>query len=156
MKSERCPPADHELADFERDVWRMVKEIKFRKDKCHLNNLQIQMKEDLAKIKKDKYLTIPADKTGKFYRVGIRTYEKLLNDEITSKYRKDNNNTLGKVNRDSAGLSRILELEERTNVIVPVDSFLSLKEKLEAQYYFCLRNTSRIQMNYINCLTGIL
>ena len=58
FKSRKCPPQNSELDKFEADLLDMVHNIKFR----NVNNkIQINLNEDISKIKKSTKAFIPVD-----------------------------------------------------------------------------------------------
>ena len=63
----------------------MIENVKFQKVN---NNLQNQLRDDMKKIKAEKNLIVPADKTNNFYLVNKQTYENLLINTITKDYKK--------------------------------------------------------------------
>ena len=66
FESTKCPPLVNELADFERDMMLMVKNIQFRKIN---NNFQQKLKVDIKDIKSINKVFVPADKSINIYKL---------------------------------------------------------------------------------------
>ena len=60
FQSIKCPPAVNKLADFEKEMMLMVKNIQFPKIN---NNFQQKLKEDIKDIKSINKVFVPADKS---------------------------------------------------------------------------------------------
>ena len=64
LKSGRSPPQVKDLIQFEDDLDRIVKELKFRKVK---NNFQTKLREDMKQVQTSKKTLTPTDKTSNMY-----------------------------------------------------------------------------------------
>ena len=64
-----------DLIQFEDDLVRIVKELKFRKVK---NNFQTKLREDMKQVQTSKKTLTPADKTSNMYRLHKNDYQNLL------------------------------------------------------------------------------
>ena len=85
LKSLNCPPKIKEMKNFENDLTNVLKSIKFRATK---SSFQRQLTEDIRTIKNTKTTLTFADKTSNVYKVTKEQYEKLLNNAITTSYKK--------------------------------------------------------------------
>ena len=65
---------------FEKDLFKIVKIIKFRKINCEF---QDKINSDIKDIKLSRKTLTPADKTSNFYKVTEGKYEQLLHNSIT-------------------------------------------------------------------------
>ena len=66
LKSGRSPPQVKDLIQFEDDLVRIVKELKFRKVK---NNFQTKLHENMKQVQASKKNRTPADKRSNMYRL---------------------------------------------------------------------------------------
>ena len=66
-----------ELKAFEKDILKIVENIKFRDTK---NNFQETLASDLKKINSSENMFVFADKTRNIYETSLETYNKLLHD----------------------------------------------------------------------------
>ena len=85
MRSTRCPGKVNKLVPFEKDLIALVMNVKFRKVE---NQFQKKIQQDIKMIRtSDKTMTF-ADKTNNMYRLSKDQYNTLLNNSITSTYKK--------------------------------------------------------------------
>ena len=90
MNSNKCPPQLKELIPFEDDLVDLVKNIKFRKVR---NDFQMKLHEDLRKVRSSKKTLTFADKTSNMYRLEKEEYRHLLQNAVTTTYKKSNKET---------------------------------------------------------------
>ena len=97
FKTHNTPPPHPLLKDFEEDLFKLVKNIKFRKVKN-------QFLSELGKFKKEvknyKDVIVKADKTRNMYAMDKENYMKLLGENITKVYRKADEDHTKKINRE--------------------------------------------------------
>ena len=74
-KQGRSPPQVKDLIQFEDDLVRIVKELKFCKVK---NNFQKMLREDMKQVQTSKKTLTPADKTSNMYRLNKNNYQNLF------------------------------------------------------------------------------
>ena len=91
LKSGKSPRQVKGLIQFEGDLVRTVKKLKFRKVK---NNFQIELREDMKQVQN------PADKTSNMYRLHKSNYQNLLRNAITRSYKKANKNIGTRINKE--------------------------------------------------------
>ena len=75
----------------------MIKSLKFRKTRSHF---QRRLKEDINTIQSTDTTLTFADKTSNLYKLKREQYKKMLNDSITTTYKKATNNIQNKINTD--------------------------------------------------------
>ena len=80
LKTPRSAPHDLELDEFERRLYNMVTQIKFRK--VRTSKLNHQMQSILKMIHQKKMITVKSDKTSNFFLVKPDDYYKLMNREL--------------------------------------------------------------------------
>ncbi|MCP3852805.1 MAG: hypothetical protein GY694_21640, partial [Gammaproteobacteria bacterium] len=114
FKTRKTAPFVNELKDFKNDMIAMISDIKFDRKP---NDFQKQLGRDARKINNKETLLVPADKTNNIYEVNKEHYEKLLGDSITAHYKKDNNNTEAKINKEAKKIVEKLEIAERVEVL---------------------------------------
>ena len=89
LRSTICPGQVNELVPFEKVLIALVKNVKFRKVK---NHLQKKLHQDIKMIRTSEKTMKFTDKTNNMYRLSKDQYNMLLNNFITSTYKKSNNN----------------------------------------------------------------
>ena len=128
FNSTKAAPRIKELHEFERDLVKLLQNIKFRKrSKPFLSAL----KKEIKIIEQKKELIIPADKTSNNYLVPTEKYEELVNKEIHKKYKKATVDEVKKVNSDHAQTVKDRDIEDRVFKTAPRDCFITLKDHKE-------------------------
>ena len=83
-------PQLKELISFEDNLVDLVKNIKLRKVR---NDFQMKLREDLRKVRSAKKTLTFADKTSDMYRLEKEEYHRLLQNAVTTTYKKSNKET---------------------------------------------------------------
>lgn len=96
LKTLNCPPQINDFVPFEADMFEIVKSLKFRKTK---NQFQAKLRQDIQTIRNTKTTLTFADKTSNIYKPSKEQHNKLLNNAVTSTYKKMNNNLERKINK---------------------------------------------------------
>lgn len=96
LKTLNCPPQINDLVPFEADMFEIVKSLKFRKTK---NQFQAKLRQDIQTIRNTKTTLTFADKTSNIYKLSKEQHNKLLNNAVTSTYKKMNKNLDRKINK---------------------------------------------------------
>ena len=128
FNSTRAAPRIKELYEFERDLIKLLQNIRFRRrSKPFLTAL----KQEIKKINQKEELIIPADKTSNHYLVPADKYKELVDKEIHKKYKKATLDDVKKVNSDQAQTVKDLELDDRVFRTASRDCFITLKDYKE-------------------------
>ena len=103
----------------------MARSVKFKR----VNNpFQRQLASDAKMINISESLFVPADKTTNLYKVDSRTYDKLLQDNITASYEKTDPNTAKKINNEAKAIAKKLKLENRIETLTKKEAFITFKD----------------------------
>ena len=125
FKSTNPPPPIRELAAFEDDLHKLVKDIEFRPVR---NNFQNDLKAQIRKIHESQDVIIKADKSKNLYSVPIQEYNVLLENNITTEYKKTNDERIKKVNIEASKIAKNIKLDDRIDKYVESDAFLTIKD----------------------------
>ena len=110
---ENAPPQHKDLTVFENDRYEMVKSIQI---KTVRNQFQKQLASDSKKVKKSKNMFASADKTTNLYELQVSHYCKLLDENISSTYKKkqkkNGNEPLNHINTENQAIARDLKLDD--------------------------------------------
>ena len=101
FKSSKTPPQSQHLNAFENDLYDMIKNIEFKNVP---NQFQQQLRTDSKMILKSDKVIVAADKTNNLYKLPVKEYNKLLNDNITKTYKKASPAKLKKINKEAKQL----------------------------------------------------
>ena len=85
FKNSKCAPQHKDLMQFENDLLKLIKSVKFKKVK---NKFLDELQKDISSIKKSKNVVIFADKTQNIYETDKNTCSKLLTSNISKTYKK--------------------------------------------------------------------
>ena len=81
LKSPYCPPLVKALSAFEKDLCKLVKNVKLRRVRC---NFQEKLNKDIKAISTTKKVYTTADKTSNIYKIKKEDYSHMLNNAITT------------------------------------------------------------------------
>ena len=110
FKSERAPPQHEDLCAFEKDLYEMARTVKFE---YRPNVFQRRLANDVKTIKSSPTLYIPADKTTNLYKMDVKDYRKLLQENISAKYKKIDASNLKNINKEAKEIAEELKLDDR-------------------------------------------
>ena len=125
FRSTKAAPRIAELKDFEKDLVKLLQNIKFRK---RSNKFLEELNKQCRKILQQTKLIVPADKTTNNYLVTTEKYKSLVDREIHKNYRKETPQNVEKVNKEHGKTVRELELDDRVFKTVPRNAFVTLKD----------------------------
>ena len=123
LSSLNCSPRDKELIQFESDLLDIIKSLKFPKTRSHF---QKRLKDNINTI--DTTLTF-ADKTSNLYKLKKEQYQKMLNDSITTTYKKASDNIHNKINTDGKKLMKDKDILNRMLTNGKNECFIKLKDQ---------------------------
>ena len=125
FNSEKSPGKVKELTSFENDLWKLINSVKFTNHRCEF---QKKLKNDITEVTKTRKLIITADKTRNLYQVEPETHKTLLQNNVTRRYTKTNQETTQKINHEAKLVAEHLEINERIECIAETPAFITLKD----------------------------
>ena len=118
FKNRKCAPQHKDLMQFENDLLKLIKSVKFKKVK---NKFLDELQKDISSIKKSKNVVIFADKTQNIYETDKNTCSKLLTNNISKTYKKQ-------INKEAKIISNNYGVSERVDCLAKSNAFISLKD----------------------------
>ena len=115
----------NELADFEKDMMLMVKNIQFRKIN---SNFQQKLKKDIKDVKFINKLLLPPDKSRNIYKLGNDQYRKLLRENVTKTYKKSNFNKVLDINNKAKKITENLPVADRIDKLQGEEAYITIKD----------------------------
>ena len=104
-------PLRAKLVAFEKDFFSIPRRIKFRN---YSNKFQDILKKDLKeKVKQNKNIIVPSDKTKNFYSLPKKDYEDLKRGAVCAEYSRCCKSEIEKVNKEAAALVDKRQLADR-------------------------------------------
>ena len=128
LKSFYSPKQVKELIPFENDLIEILRNIKFRRVR---NNFQKKLKDDINQVRASNKTMTFADKTSNMYRLNKDEYDKLINNSITSTYKKANKNISKQVNKAGKTILKNKEVIKRMEINTEANCFITLKDHKE-------------------------
>ena len=125
LNNQQCPQIVDDLANFEQDLYNMIKNIEF---KFVSNNFQRQLTDDIKAINNSDKVFVSADKSRNIYKMDKEQYTKLLNENITKAYRKTNKNSVNKINKDAKKIPKSLSIDGRVEKIQESQTYITVKD----------------------------
>ena len=125
LKSKRTPPQIPEMASFEADMLDMVSNVKFRRVG---DEFQQKLSSDVKSIDSTDKLLVHGDKTRNMYKMDKENYEKLLNENITQKYKLADENTCNDIDNEFSEIASKLGVSDRLDVTAKRPAFLTVKD----------------------------
>ena len=126
--STKAAPRLKELKAFEKDLAKLLQNVKFRK---RSNPFLSTLKNEVKRITTQKDMIIPADKTSNNYLVPPNKYKQLVEKEINKKYKKANPEEVELVAKGHAKTAADLEIADRMYKTTPREAFITLKDHKE-------------------------
>ena len=113
------------LKPFEDGILNLVQNIEFSGKTIDFQN---KLKNEVKKIENEPNLLIAADKTSNFYKMQPQSYQNLLDKNIQKEYRKADQNTINKVNKNHKDLVCKLDIADRVFETSERQAYVTLKD----------------------------
>ena len=118
-------PAAKPLKEFQHGMIDLIRDIEFNKQ---TNKHQDKLRKDIAKIKSEKRVFVPADKTSNMYLVHPDRYKELLEKNVHKEYKKSSENSAILSEKADLKVAEKLEINDRVHRTAKRDSFVTLKD----------------------------
>ena len=128
FKSSHAPPKSPHLMPFEDNLYKMLREVEFRK--VHSNQFQRRLASDVKSIKSSSNLLVFADKTTNLYEMSKVDYEKLMTENITKSYKKGDESVYH-INHTAKCIAKEIGLESKMERFIEKDAYITLKDHKE-------------------------
>ena len=125
FNSLRSPPFQPELKSFEDDVYKLIKDIRFRPVN---DEFQKKLSNDVKVILKSTEIIVSADKSSNKYKMDIDQYKDLLHNCVTTEYKKTNPEDIQETNVEAANLAKEMELDDRIDQFIEAEAFITVKD----------------------------
>ena len=106
----------------------MLNNIQFWKTQ---DKFQTLLNNDIQRIKNSTKPFIPADKTTNLYELDKMQHEKLIQNNITTSYKKASKEIISNINQEAKAVATQLDIQDRTQRIAERKAFISLKDHKE-------------------------
>ena len=127
LRTRKQAPSDADLEEFERRLYEMISQVKFRK--IRKSKLMYKMENIIKDIRAKNMITVRSDKTNNLFLLKPEEYYELLNRELNKQYKKDNNNVVGnKINDNAKRIGGDLGIDDRMETLRKDECYLLLKD----------------------------
>ena len=103
----------------------LTESVKFRPVNT---TFQKKLNRDAKRIKNEKNILVPADKTNNYYTVTPQQYKKLMKDNVTAAYTRSDKHVMDKINQEAQTIANTLELADRIDFIAEKAAYITLKD----------------------------
>ena len=129
LKSQKAAPrSDKYLKEFEKELHRLVKEVKHRERKDIQSDFLKELDKKAKEIKKSKNVFVGADKSSNYYEMSKEHHSKLLMKAINKDYRKAPEGKVDEVNKGAKTLSDGLEISDKVFQLELKQSVITVKD----------------------------
>ena len=126
FKTDKAAPQVKELNAFERELFDVVTNVKYKQ---HSNNaFQNQLSKKVREINKSDKVFLMADKTTNIYKVSKDDYNKLLKENITKDYTRTSEQTVHTCNQEASKIAHTLKLDRRIEAHSENNAYITLKD----------------------------
>ncbi|PIK40960.1 hypothetical protein BSL78_22189 [Apostichopus japonicus] len=126
--TKRTPPQIEEMIGFEKDMMEMVENIKVRPVS---DKFQSTLKKDVRKINSSDEIFAEADKTKNLYKMDGTSYNKLLTDNVTQKYKMADETVVNDIEEEFNDIAGKLNIKDRISKTAERPAFITLKDHKE-------------------------
>ena len=106
------------------DLYDLARNIKFRKTYSEFQN---QLNEDVRNINNSEEIYVPADKATSIYKVKLNDYNRLLNENVTAKYEKTEEETVSAINNQVKIIASKLNIQNKVECYSRSQASVTLK-----------------------------
>ena len=111
--------------EFECDLQLTIKNVLFKKVN---NSFQIQLPNDVKKIKESDKIFVPADKLRNIYLLSKDEYQKLLTETITKTYKMTRRRKVDDINNETNSIAKQLSIDDRIEEMYENESYITIKD----------------------------
>ena len=114
-----------EVADFQKDMMLIVKNIHFRKIS---NDFQQKLTHDIRDIKSINKVFLPSDKSRNIYKLENEQYSKLLRENVTKTYKKSKFNKVHDMSNKAKEITENLPVPDRIDKLQEKEAYVTIKD----------------------------
>ena len=118
-------PQIKELKAFKDDFIEMLRTVQFIPVR---NSFQTKLREDIKTIQQTNEIIVSADKSRNKYKIPVEEYKKLVSDNITKVYKKDESNMIKETNQRAKDIAVRLDIDDRVDQFIQSDAYVTVKE----------------------------
>ena len=129
LKSQKAAPrSDKYLKEFEKELHRLVKEVKHLDRKDIQSDFLKELDRKVKVVKSSEKVLVGGDKSSNFYEMSKEHHDQLLMKAINKDYKKAPKGKVDQVNKDAKVLSDNLEISDRVFKLETKQSVITVKD----------------------------
>ena len=128
FKTTKTPPTNVHLKAFEDELYEMIRNIEFTTVR---DQFLSQLSRDVKEIRSSEKVLVFADKSTNIYEVEKEEYNTLLNNNITTTYKKTNSEVKDAIDREAKVIADKLGLTDKMERLAEKPAFVTLKDHKE-------------------------
>ena len=119
-------PYMEELNGFEKDLWKMVKHVKFKP--VPRSVFKDNLKEAVKKINNSNEILVKGDKSRNIYKLPVEEYKQKVFDNISLDYNQCDKAKVDDVNSEAAFIANYFDLSDRIDCLSEANAFITIKD----------------------------
>ena len=113
LKSQKPAPSVPELKEFERGLYGLVADIKYKEGTNTRSKFQCKLNNEINGIKEEKRVFVGADKSSNFYKMSCDTYNGLLEKAVHKDFKKAKEGEEEAITKEAKAKATKLEVSDR-------------------------------------------
>ena len=128
----------------------MIKSLEFKRV---YNESQSNLRNDITQIRESNNLFVLAGKSRNIYKVSKASYERMIHENATKKYKKCNSNKFNSINFKAKQIASKLKIDNRVRKLDENEAYVTIKDHKEGfpeKISLCLINPSKTDIGRIS------
>ena len=128
----------------------MIKSLEFKRV---YNESQSNLRNDITQIRESNNLFVLAGKSRNIYKVSKASYERMIHENATKKYKKCNSNKFNSINFKAKQIASKLKIDDRVRKLDENEAYVTIKDHKEGfpeKISLCLINPSKTDIGRIS------
>ena len=128
MPSQKPAPKIDQLKDFERGLFNMVANTKYKENNAPKSSFQRRLADEIKEIRREARVYMPADKSNHFYKTSPQTYTALLDKAVHKNFKKADEGEEEAITKEAKAVATSLEVADRIFKTEMKPATISLKD----------------------------
>ena len=125
FRTTSSAPFMEELKEFEKDLFSLINNVKFKPVN---NDFQNQMRQDTESIRNLNEVLVNGDKSRRLFKMEKNDYIKKVEDNVHNLYRRCDPDKVNDMNKEAAEIARSFDLADRIDAMSESPALISVKD----------------------------
>ena len=126
FRTTNTAPYMEELKGFEGDLWKLVKNVKFKPIPATV--FKSNLKETVEQIRNCKEILVKGDKSRNIYKVPVPEYKQKVLDNISLDYNRSDKEKVDEINSEASFIANYFDLSDRIDCLSEDSAFITIKD----------------------------